>query len=34
MLQSLSLRDFVIVEALNLDVRRGFTVLTLSLIHI
>ena len=28
MLQSLSLRDFVIVEALNLDVRRGFTVLT------
>lgn len=28
MLQSLSLRDFVIVEALNLDVRRGFSVLT------
>lgn len=28
MLLSLSLHDFVIVEALNLDVRRGFTVLT------
>ena len=28
MLTTLSLRDFVIVESLNLDVRRGFTVLT------
>ena len=28
MLTSLSLRDFVIVESLSLDVRRGFTVLT------
>ena len=28
MLTALSLRDFVIVESLSLDVRRGFTVLT------
>lgn len=28
MLQTLSLRDFVIVESLNLDVQSGFTVLT------
>lgn len=28
MLQALNLHDFVIVEALSLDVRRGFTVLT------
>ena len=28
MLTALSLRDFVIVESLSLDVRRGFNVLT------
>ena len=28
MLLTLSLRDFVIVESLNLDVQSGFTVLT------
>ena len=34
MLLALRLRDFVIVDALEVDFGPGFTVLTLSLIHI